>query len=401
MESLRRLLNRLEISQYFNTDENKNFKQNFAVGDTVRIKLPQRYIIRDGLGYTPQAIDRKYTTVKMDQIFGIDFDYDSVEKALEMERGEDVVRREYIEPAMDQLAQEIESRCANYATYNCPNVVGKLGTTPTSIATAHTARQRLVEYAVTPGTKGMIISPGQHATLGANLTTILNPQKEISDLFREGLLGNAAGFKWHESVSLYDVTAGTMTASDVTVSATITDGATSVVLASASAGATLKAGDVLSFTTPMAVNPSTRRSVGHAKQVVLTQDCTIAGGSTATAYFKPALYGPGSQYQNVSVLPTAGHVIVLYPDTTTPSGLHGINGLAINRDAFALVSVPLEEPKAVEFASTKRDPKTGISISFVRQFEGRTRTMINRFDVLMGFGDLYPENCCVRIGSLI
>lgn len=401
MESLRRLVNKLEIAKYFNTDMNREYTKPFAVGATIYPKLPQRFTVRDGITYTPQPIDRKTTQVTMDQIFGIDFDYDSVEKALEMERGEDIVRREYIEPAMDQLAQEIDSRCAEYAYLHSPNIVGAVGTTPTAISTFHTARQYLVEMAVGGGTKGMIVSPAMHATLGANLTTMLNPQKELSDLFQEGLLGNAAGFKWHESVSLYDHTLGTMTASDVTVSVTLTDGASSVVLASASAGATLKKGDVINFTTPMACNPGTRRSVGRAKTVVLTADCTIVGGSTATAYFEPKLYGPGSQYQNVDVLPTAAHVVVLAPGTTTPSAKHGIQALAIHRDAFALVSVKLEEPKAVEIASTKRDPKSGISISFVRQFEGRTRTMINRFDVLMGFGCLYPENCSVRVASLL
>ena len=210
-----------------------------------------------------------------------------------------------------------------------------------------------------------------------------------------------AGFKWHESMSIYRVTAGTMTAADVTVSAAPADGATSIVLASAAAGATLKKGDVISFTTPQSVNPSTRRATGAAKTVVLTADCTITGGGTATAYFAPALYGEGSQYQNVDVLPQAGHVVVLYPGTTTPSGLSGINGLALNKDAFALVSVKLEQPKAVEMSSTMRDPKTGIGISFVRWFDGRTRTMSNRFDVLMGFGSLYPENCSVRVASLL
>ncbi len=402
MESLRHLVNVLEVAGYFNTSLSREYTQAFPVGTTIYPKLPQRFVIRDGIGYNPQPIVRRTTEIKLDQIFGVDFDYDSVEKALEMERGEDLVRKDYIEPAMNKIAQEIDSRAAQYAYLNTPNVVGALGTTPTTMAPFHKARARLVEYGATPGVKGMIISPAMHETLGTNLTTLLNPQKELSELFREGLMGNAAGFKWHESMSLYDHQAGTMTVGDVTVNTTISsDGAISVVLASAAAGAALKKGDVISFTTPMATNPATARSVGHAKQVVLTQDCTIVGGNTATAYFKPALYGPGSPYQNVDVLPQAGHVVVQFPGTTTPSGLHGIQGLAINKDAFALVSVKMEEPKAVEKASTQRDPQRGISIQFVRQFEARTRTMINRFDVLMGFGDLYPENCAVRVASLL
>lgn len=401
MESLRRLVNRLEVAKYFNTDLSREYKKPYPIGATFQAKLPQRYIIRDGVTFVPQDIDRRTTTITMEQPFGVDFAWDTVEKVLDLERGEDIVRREYIDPAMDQIAQEIDSRCAYYAIYNCPNIVGALGTTPTAISTYHEARQRLVEYAVTPGVKGMIVSPGMHSTLGANLTTILNPQREISDLFLEGLLGNAAGFKWHESMSLYSHTAGTMTVGDMTVTSAIADGATSMSLTSASAGVSFNKGDIINFTTRMAVNPSTRRSVGHAKQVVLTQDASRVGAGAVTIYFKPALYGPGSQYQNIDALPTTGDVVVLMPGTTTPSGKAGINGLAINRDAYALVSVPMQLPKAVEVASQQRDPKTGISISFIRQFEGRTLTWINRFDVMIGFGDLYPENCCVRVASLV
>jgi len=86
MESLRILLNQLEIAQFMNTDYNKEFTKEFAVGETVRVKNPQRFIIRDGLQYQEQAIARNYTTVTCDQIFGVDFQVDSIEEALKMER---------------------------------------------------------------------------------------------------------------------------------------------------------------------------------------------------------------------------------------------------------------------------------------------------------------------------
>ena len=51
-------------------------------------------------------------------------------------------------------------------------------------------------------------------------------------------------------------------------------------------------------------------------------------------------------------------------------------------------------------SSQARDPKTGISVAFVRMFDPVERKMVNRFDVLLGFGNLYPDNCAVRIASL-
>ena len=96
MESLRILLNKCQISQFFNTEYNKEYQQAFPVGETVRVKYPQRYTVRSGIGYQPQAIDRKYTTVTLDQIFGIDFEWDSAEKAINMERGDEMLNRRIV-----------------------------------------------------------------------------------------------------------------------------------------------------------------------------------------------------------------------------------------------------------------------------------------------------------------
>jgi len=62
-----------------------------------------------------------------------------------------------------------------------------------------------------------------------------------------------------------------------------------------------------------------------------------------------------------------------------------------------MVGVKLEIPKAVEIASQTRDPETGIAIRFIRAFDPVQSRMINRWDVLYGFGGLYPDNCGVRV----
>ena len=100
---------------------------------------------------------------------------------------------------------------------------------------------------------------------------------------------------------------------------------------------------------------------------------------------------------NVDALPVAGATVTFFPGTASPNGLSGVQGLAITKDAFALVGVKLQMPKAVEMSSQTRDPDTGLSVRFVRAWDPVFSKMINRFDVLMGFGALYPDNCCVRV----
>jgi P22 coat protein - gene protein 5 len=392
MESLRILVNKCVVAQFANTDYNKEYTREFAVGETVRVKLPQRYLIRNGLKYDPQALNRQFTTVTCDQIFGVDFDWDSVEKALKMERGEEAIRREYIEPTMAQIANEIDSRFALWSYLNTNNVVGQLGTNPTSVQIFQQARERLINLSCTPGEKGMLITPSINTSLVPALASFFNPSSDISRQYREGSIGKLSGSDWYESVNLYQHTAGTFTSG--TVSGAGQSGSAITIVGNN--GETLLAGDVISFDGTRMVNPMSRRVVGREdKQFVITQDITLTGG-VDTININPAIVGPG-QYQNVDVLPANGAAITLFPGTVAPAGKTGSNNLMINRDAFALVGVKLETPKAVEMASQQRDPETGIAIRFVRMFDPIQSKMVNRFDVLLGFGNLYPDNCSVRV----
>lgn len=397
-ESLRILVNKLAVAEIFNTDYSKDFTQAFPVGEVVRVKLPQRFTVRNGLGYQPQAINRITTTVACDQVFGVDFEMDSVETALKVERGMDAIRREYIDPAMSQLAQEIDSRAAQWAYLNTNNIVGALGTNPTAMSTYNAARARMVENACPPGEKRMVISPGMQGSIANTLATVFNPTSTISDVFKEGKLSTSAeGFQsWFESMSLYSHTAGTWAG---TVETSTGGQSGSSLTLTATTGDTFLVGDVFNLEGVYNVNPKTRRSTGTLKQFVITQN-TTAAASAATIYFQPAIVGPGSQYQNVSALPANGADLTLMPGTTSPNAKSGIQGLALHRDAFALVGVKLEVPKAVEASSIARDPDTGIAIRYVKMFDPIQSKMVTRFDVLLGFGNLYADNCAVRVQSL-
>lgn len=396
MESLRILVNSIQVAQWMNTDYNKEYEQEFPVGETVRVKLPQRYTIRNGLGYNPQALDRRSTFVTVDQIFGVDFDWDSIEKALKMERGEDAIKREYILPAMKQIANEIDSRAALFAYQHTNNIVGQLGVNPTSMDVFQLARERLINLACPPGEKGMIITPSISTSLVPALASFFNPASDISKQYREGSIGRLSGFDWYEDVNIYKHTAGTAgTAGPVTVSGGGQSGSAINVIGTA--GETFSLGDVIDFDLVRMVNPMSRRVVGSEnKQFDVTAPLTLTGG-VDVLNISPAIVGPGSQYQNVDALPLNGALITLFPGTVAPQGKTGSQNLAIHPDAFALVGVRLEVPEAVEMSSQQRDPKTGIAVRFVRMFDPIQSKMVNRFDVLMGFGELYPDSCCVRV----
>lgn len=399
-EALRLLINKLEVAQFFNTDYNKEFDREFPIGEVVRVKLPQRFLIREGLGYSPQPINRINTTVTCNQIFGVDFEWDSFEAALLMERSKEEISKQYLEPAMAQIAQEIDTRAALFAYQNANNIVGQLGVDPNSATTFMQARQRLIELACPPGgEKGMIVPPQVNTALVPALQSLFNPTSEISEQYKEGSLGKLWGFDWYESMSLWRATAGNwQTPANNTTSATAGAQSGTSLLVANTAGDTYNAGDVFSIANVNEVNPMTRRYVSLVpKQFVVTAPFVGTGGGNDAISISPAIFGPGSQYQNVDALPANSALMTLYPGTTSPSGKSGAQALAIHRDAFALVGVKLESPKATELTSQARDKQTGIPIRFVRMFDPIQSKMVNRWDTVIGFGNLYPDNCAVRI----
>ena len=397
-EALRRLTNKLTVTEYFNSEFSQNFSQNFAVGETVRIPFPQRFTTRNGLGYSPQPIDMRYTTATCNNVFGVDFEWDSVEKALKMPRPKDYLRENIINPAMDQIAQEIDSRAALFAYQNTSNIVGVLGTNPSSFTTIGQIRERMIQMAAGTKKKALLITPAVNTSMVAAAQQFFNDADEVSKQYREGSMGRNNGFDWYESMSLYSHTAGTW-ASAVTVNTAPANGDTSLVV-NCTSGDTFKKGDVIGIDAVYPVNPMTRRTFGssNTKQFVITQD-TTASASTATIYVYPAFEGPTSQYANVDALPLASAALTLFPGTTSPNGKHGMQNLALTADAFALVGVKLETPDAAEISVQKRDPASGLSVRFVKMFDPVQSKMVNRFDVAYGFGVLYGDNCSVRLLS--
>lgn len=399
MTCLDLLENKRAVSQYFNTDYSKDFKLKFPIGDSVRVPYPQRFTIRTGLPYNPQAINRLHATVTFDDPFGIDFDWDSAEQALKAPRGREKVEKEILDPAMSYIAQEIDSRCALYAYQHAASVVGALGTNPATFdASSAAAMQVMNELACPTNDRAMIVSPAVNRVLKTSAVSYFNPVTDISKQFRTGLIGSGDGFEWYNSMSLYRHTAATW-AGAVTVTTAPVDGATTIAL-TVTNGDTFKKGDKFSIASVLPVNPMTRRTFGtSAKTFTITGADQTISGTSATITFSPAMYGPGSQYQNVDALPVAAAALTLWPGTSSPNAKAGTVSLALQRNAFALVGVELEEPKgsSVEMVSQKRDPDSGIAVRFIRQFDGQLSRMINRFDVCIGMGEFYNDACAVAV----
>ena len=403
MKALRLLLNKLAVSLYFNDDYASEYQRAFSPGETIRIQYPPLWAIRNGIGYDPQAVQQIYTTITVDQIFGIDFQWDDVEAALKLERDDKRVNDFYMKGPMKKIAQEWDLRSALFGYVYSPNCVGVLGTNPTSFTTFSAgAEQILFEQAGIDGTEeagetAQIISAGMNTSLVGGMQTTYNPQyRPDSKQFKKWEPGMVAGFDVIRSMSLRRHTNGTVAGAFTVAGA---DQSGSALTVNLTAGDTITKGTKIGIADVYPTNPMTRETVTTARTFIfsVTEDLTAAGGGVDVLQITPPIYGPLSVFQNVSALPANGATLTVTPGTSSPNAKTGIVGLALQRDAFFRVNVPLQLPKAVEIAKQHRDPETGFSIRFTRTWDAIQSRDINRFDTLGGYGIGYNFNSSVAL----
>jgi hypothetical protein len=396
------LVNDLHIAPYFGSEYSGDYAQKFAIGRTMTIPLSQRYRPRTDMTYVAASLDRPTTTLPIDQIRGQDIEWESIEAALDMERGEQRVEDIYLKPAIAYLRQSIDTYCAQFAAQHSNMVVGALGTNGSTYdATSAAAKQALEQMGGSPdmGDSAMCLPPAVIRAIKTAAIGYFNPQADITKQFRSGNIGVADGFDFYASNSLYQHTAGTW-AGAVTTSSANQSGSTLNV--TCTTGDTFLKGDKFTIAAVNQVNLMSRiittSAAAGTEYFTVTSDATGAGSAAALSIYPP-IYGPTSNYQNVDALPGNGAALTLWTGTTSPNGKTGKLGLAITPGAFYMASVKLEEPTAVEFCKQFQDPKTGIALRAIRQWDNIQSRMTTRLDATFGCGVGLAEQCSVVIAS--
>lgn len=395
MEALDLLVNPLEVTSHFDSKYGPQYQKAFAVGETIRVQYPVQYLIRDGIDYDPEGIAEIETNITCNQVFGVDFEWNDIEAALELERDDTRVNNFYFKSPVAQMAQEWDLRSGRFAGIYASMIVGQLGTDPTGLSDyTNLAEQKLYEMACpADGEKGAILSPSVTRALVNSAVSYFQSADQIAKQYKKGLMYDQAGLKFYRSMSLYRHTAGTW-ASTVTISGSGQSG--SSLLVNCTSGDTFKKGDKIGIDNVYNANPRTRQRTNTAYDFTFTVTADVtASASTATLPISPPIYGPGSPYQNVDALPVDLAACTLFPGTTSPNGKSGTIGVVIHPDAFAIVGVPLELPKNQQIAKQQRDMDTGMAIRMVRAWDPIQSRYINRFDTLGGYGILYNGNCVV------
>jgi hypothetical protein len=306
----------------------------------------------------------------------------------------------YIAPAMDTLAQTVDTYGA--ALYRKVwNSVGTPGTTPANYAALGAASTRMTQMAVPRKERRGIMTPDAFQAVAGTLTTLNMPQV-AANAWSSGEIGNVAGFNLHESVNIKNHTVGGTAGAplvnggaQVSTYANVkntnqqtlnTDGWTA-------STAVLKAGDVITINGVFAVNPvpgegNTGKTVmPFLQQFVVKADVSSDGAGLAALTISPAIITSGP-YQTVSAAPADNAVITRMGSAATAYP----QNMFFHKNAFALVTVPLEMPDGVAWKA--QESHEGLSIRLVKDYDINNDVEIVRADILFGWEAIYPDLAC-------
>lgn len=378
-EALRILHQKANFIGSMNRAYDDSFAQSGAkIGDSLRIRLPNRYVVRTGATLSAQDTTEQATTLQVSTQKGVDLNFTSNELTLSL----DDFSKRILEPAMAQLAASVESDAFNMVK-DVPNVVGAAGSA-TTFKNVLEARKKLSDNLAPTAERRLILNTQDNVDLVDSLKGLFQDSSTISQQYKEGMVGKTAGFDAiYENTLIPNFTNGA--GAGYLVNGAAQSGASLIV--DTGTGAMPK-GTVFSIANVFAVHPESRLSTGIVQQFVVTADYA-GGGGTVSIY--PSIVASGA-LQTVNAVPADNAAITVYntaSDVTTTS-------LAFHKDAFTFATADLVMPKGVDFAA--REVYDGISIRVVRQYDVNNDAFPCRLDILYGYKAIRPQLAC-RIQS--
>ncbi len=365
----------------------RSYDESFAktgakIGDTLRIRKPERGTIRTGRTVVVQDSTEENTSVTVATQKGFDLVHGSAEMLLDID---DFVKRK-IEPRMAMLISSIEAECLATATKATYNLVGTDGTVPNDMEIFGNARTKLNQsLAPKDDMRSLQLNSVTMAKMvGAN-KGLFQDSTQIKEQYREGLIGRLAGADWYENERTYALAYGSDHTTVTVNDGSIAEGDSTIT----TAGANVTVGTVFTFSgdAVKAVHPETKAAYSHDQQFVVT---AVSGNDWT---FDPPLYTSASGgKQNVSKLPTTGSAITVVGTASATRN----QDLMYHKEAFTFVTADL--PLYDNAEKCVRKTSEGLSFRVWQAPDIRNDELITRVDILYGFKVLRPEWAC-RITS--
>lgn len=382
-------------SNAFLQNIDRQFDPEFAragmkIGQSLRIRLPNDYAVRNGPALATQDTSEQNTTLTVATQKGVDIAFSTTERTMTLQDYSERV----LAPAINNLCGAIAADVMNGAEAICnyaANVDGSNNTITPTAATWLGAGAVLDLNSAPMGRRMVVTDPLTDARTVSSLTGLFNPSQRISSQYESGAMRNALGFDWMRDQTIIKHTAGTYN-SAATVSGANQTGSTITV--SAISG-TLKQGDIITIAGVNAVNRVTKVSTGQLRQFVVTAD--VASTATSIPIYPaivPPVGGIAVPYQTVTASPANGAAVLL----VQKAGETSRKNFVFAPEAVTIAYAELEMPRGVHEVARVTDDN--ISIRILTDYIPTTDQMVTRLDVLYGYTWVRPE-WAVAVGDAL
>lgn len=356
------------------------------VGDTIQLRLPQRFRTTKGQGFVAQAINDQTVAVTITDQANIGTSYSTFDSTLTVQDA----RQRYAKPAAEQLANTIDYDGLSRVYLDVYWSVGTPGTTPTSNETYLDAGTKLTNAAVPVDGRIAILNPRGMAKLSNANQALFNPTRFQSENFRSGqFAGEALGISmWYQDQNVARSTIGTYGGTPLVNGASQT-GASLITDGWSSGATTLNRGDIFTIAGVYAVNPQNYQSTGELQQFVVTAQISDTAGAI-TASISPSIITSGP-LQTVTASPANDAAITMVGVSATASVAQS---LVYHPEAFVMAMADLDRDLPGARVTSVSDSQMGVSIRYVEQYNGMTDQKVNRFDCIYGFKTFRPDWAC-------
>ena len=363
------------------------------VGQTVKARLPQRFVVSDGQAYQPQNLLDQTVNITLTNQKQVAFGWSSQQETTDL----DDVRERYVVPGGQAIANAADLLAFEAVYRDVYNSVGTPGTTPSATITYLQGGVKLDDGAVQQDGRNAVLDPLAMATIANTSSTLFNPSATISENYRDGMFGrNQLGFaEWYKDQNRPVHVTGTFTASTPIVNGASQTGSSLVTSGWASGASSLKKGDIFTIAGVNMVNPLSYVSTGRLQQFAVTADISDTTGAM-TIGITPSIITSGA-LQTVDASPANGAAITVWAATPAGGTLSTTSspvGMLYTKDAFAFVMADLVKPSGGAQTTFFRSKDWGIMIRHVEQYLIGTDQNASRLDILIGAATVQARFAC-------
>ena len=365
----------------------------YQVGQTVAVKIPPASQVFTGNvfaggGSAPDQVESSVNlTVSTQQHVPLAFT--AIQKAMFLTD----FRDRFLKPAIQTLASQVQANMLVIAKNSVANTVGLPGSVPTSMLTYGQGRAKLENFLAPDNDRSLLFSSDANLNLVDASKGLLNPTKEVADMFYKGYIGSANDMEFFECQSLPVHTNGnqaawTINGANQTGTQVVTNGWTAASLS-------LNVGDRVTFAGCYEINGQSRLVLPNVlKQFVITAPVVDAAGAATLSIF-PAII-PSGPYQNCSASPTNGGAVTV----AGASGAQAQTAFALQQGAYTWAAIRLQDVSDFGANCTvMTDEDTGISIRCTQQWDNRLAEVTYRMDFVWGIAQTYADyEACVIYG---